>query len=344
MTLGLILVMVPYMEISDMDYIIFEEDFSKFMYPQFGDIRTTVDAMISGPIPMNWENKTEPQYRHVQDQRKFTALMNHEICSSDYGIELVYLIKSAPENYERRAAIRKTWGKIRLGSPSTRTVFLIGLTSSNQTQERLRQEHLDHGMDLVQGDFADHYYNSTLKTMMALKWAATVCPRAKYYCFFDDDYYVSNRNLFKFLSNSSASFKTQRDEVVFAGRVQFSSPPVRSWGLALSLEGKWAVSLEDYPYNRYPPFINGGSYILSNKAMRMFYYGSMFVKPYIFDDVHLGIIAKKLGIDPFHSDEFRTSKWSLKAEDFAHIVACHEFSDPCELERVWSAQKMAGYA
>ena len=34
MTLGLILVMVPYMEISDMDYIIFEEDFSKFMYPQ----------------------------------------------------------------------------------------------------------------------------------------------------------------------------------------------------------------------------------------------------------------------------------------------------------------------
>ena len=76
-----------------------------------------------------------------------------------------------------------------------------------------------------------------------------MCPRAKYYCFFDDDYYVSNRNLFKFL-NSSASLKTQKDEVLFAGRVQFSAPPVRSWGWALSLEGKWAVSLEDYPYNR----------------------------------------------------------------------------------------------
>lgn len=133
---------------------------------------------------MNWENTTEPQYRHVQDQRKFTALMNHEICSSDDGIELVYLIKSAPENFERRAAIRKTWGKTGLDSPSTRTVFLIGLTSSNQTQERLRQEHLDHGMDLVQGDFADHYYNSTLKTMMALKWAATVCPRCGHLYFY----------------------------------------------------------------------------------------------------------------------------------------------------------------
>ena len=76
----------------------------------------------------------------------------------------------------------------------------------------------------------------------------------------------------------------------------------------------------------------------------MFYYGSMFVKPYIFDDVYLGIIAKKLGIELFHSNEFRTSKWSLKAEDFAHIVASHEFSDPCELERVWNAQKKAGYA
>ena len=81
-------------------------------------------------------------------------------------------------------------------------------------------------------------------------WPQLMCPRAKYYCFFDDDYYVSNRNLFKFLSNSSASFKTQRDEVLFAGRVQFSSPPVRSWRWAVSLEGKWAVSLEDYPYNR----------------------------------------------------------------------------------------------
>ena len=49
------------------------------------------------------------------------------------------------------------------------------------------------------------------------------------------------------------------------------------------------VSLADYPYNRYPPFINGGSFILSKKAMIMFYYGSMFVKPYIFDDVNLDV-------------------------------------------------------
>ena len=157
---------------------------TKLGYLQFGDIRTTVDAMISGPIPTNWENTTEPQYRHVQDQRKFTALMNREICSSDDGIELVYLIKSAPENFERRAAIRKTWGKTGLDSPSTRTVFLVGLTGSHQTQERLRQEHLDHGMDFVQGDFADHYYNNTLKTMMALKWAATVCPRCGHLYFY----------------------------------------------------------------------------------------------------------------------------------------------------------------
>ena len=152
---------------------------------QFGDIRTTVDAMVSGATP--WTNSTKPQYRHVQDRRKFTALMNHETCSSelsDDGIELVYLIKSAPENFERRAAIRKTWGKAGLDIPFTRTVFLVGLTSSNQTQERLRQEHLDNGRDLVQGDFADHYYNNTLKTMMALKWAATVCPRCGHLYFY----------------------------------------------------------------------------------------------------------------------------------------------------------------
>ena len=38
------------------------------------------------------------------------------------------------------------------------------------------------------------------------------------------------------------------------------------------------------------------SQVLSSEALKKFYYGTMFVKPYIFDDVYLGIVAKKLDI------------------------------------------------
>ena len=36
---------------------------------------------------------------------------------------------------------------------------------------------------------------------MGLKWAATVCPEARFYAFVDDDYYLSTRNLLRFLRN-----------------------------------------------------------------------------------------------------------------------------------------------
>ena len=36
---------------------------------------------------------------------------------------------------------------------------------------------------------------------MGLKWAAKVCPEARFYAFVDDDYYVSTRNLLRFLRN-----------------------------------------------------------------------------------------------------------------------------------------------
>lgn len=85
--------------------------------------------------------------------------------------------------------------------------------------------------------------------------------------------------------------------------------------------------------------------VLSSEALKKFYYGSMFVKPYVFDDVYLGILAKKLDIEPFHSAQFWFHrKYPYKIKDFVYTVASHEFYDPIELERVWNEQKQAGNA
>ena len=37
--------------------------------------------------------------------------------------------------------------------------------------------------------------------MMGLRWAAEQCPTARFYFFVDDDYYISTRNVLRFLRN-----------------------------------------------------------------------------------------------------------------------------------------------
>ena len=108
-------------------------------------------------------------------------------------------------------------------------------------------------------------------------------------------------------------------------------------------KNKWYVSVEEYPHDKYPPFVQA-SYILSNKALRKFYYATMFVKSFRMDDVYLGILAHKLQIDPLHNPHFWDWRQSYKIEDYQYAVSSHGFSDPQELERIWNRHKRAGYA
>ena len=64
-----------------------------------------------------------------------------------------------------------------------------------------------------------------------------------------------------------------------------------------------------------------------------------------FDDIYLGIVAKKLGLDPFHSPEFYFHRKPYRGHsDYEYVVASHGFSDPQEMERLWTQQKEAGHA
>ena len=101
---------------------------------------------------------------------------------------------------------------------------------------------------------------------------------------------------------------------------------------------KWFVSIEEYPYNRFPPFINAGAYVISIKTLRTLYIASQFVKPFRFDDVYLGILAKD-GIELYHSERF----WMDNIDDLNYTIASHDFQDTKELDNIWLRQKTYGY-
>lgn len=108
------------------------------------------------------------------------------------------------------------------------------------------------------------------------------------------------------------------------------------------------MELRSEPFNldvpHFRPYITAGAYVLSRAALMDFFYASYFVKPFKFDDVYLGIIAKKLNIEPLNSNHMHLHRSAHLPQDFRYLIASHGFSNPKELEQVWNTQKMAGNA
>lgn len=57
---------------------------------------------------------------------------------------------------------------------AVKVVFLVGQTTSNETQAQIGLESEQYG-DVIQESFLDSYNNLTLKTIMMLKWVTVNC-------------------------------------------------------------------------------------------------------------------------------------------------------------------------
>jgi hypothetical protein len=341
-----------------------------FSYPLDGDVTKWAEQMKKGASPDQKPVNTHDYTILKTAKRK---CVDNDGDGHYIKLRLVYIVKSAMKHFDRRAVIRRTWGyEKRFSDVPVRTVFLLGSGDDSALQSRVEEEARKH-VDIVQGDFLDTYYNNTLKTMMGLRWAAEQCPTARFYFFADDDYYVSTRNVLRFLRNpvnypgyledpvvsfdedddptvnaaaaggkrklqQLVDFDLPDDVVLFAGHV-FQTAPHRH------KPGKFYVSLAEYPYHLWPPYVTAGSYVLSRSALIDFYYASYFVKKFRFDDVYLGIVSLKLAVEPFHSDEFHFHrKPDVAIIQYRYVVASHGFSNPTELEKFWNMQKQAGNA
>jgi hypothetical protein len=135
-------------------------------------------------------------------------------CISE-NYRLIILVKSKPRNFQRRDTIRKTWGFAkRFSDVQIKTVFLLGFEKDldNPSQHDNGQEQddtlqIDEAIekeistfgDIIQGDFHDHDYNSTIKTLMGLRWLVETCSQFRFALFVADDMYVSVKNVLKFV-------------------------------------------------------------------------------------------------------------------------------------------------
>jgi beta-1,3-galactosyltransferase / beta-1,3-N-acetylglucosaminyltransferase len=121
---------------------------------------------------------------------------------------LLIIVKSLNSNFERRNAIRNSWGyEKRFSDVIIRTIFTLGIDKDTHDRERptdiqkLIDLESEKNQDIIQFSFIDEYFNNTIKTVNGMRWAKENCIRSKFFLFVDDDYYVSVKNILAFLRN-----------------------------------------------------------------------------------------------------------------------------------------------
>lgn len=107
---------------------------------------------------------------------------------------------------------------------------------------------------------------------------------------------------------------------VFAYTV--ASSAFRTAATCLALQ----VSLDAYPFDRFPPYISAGAVLISRAAIREFYYGIQHVRLFNYDDIYTGIVAYLLAMPPLHNPQMRFWPSAITKQDLSHLICAHGFT------------------
>ncbi|XP_060068499.1 beta-1,3-galactosyltransferase brn-like [Ylistrum balloti] len=237
------------------------------------------------------------------------------------NITLLILVKSSVKNVFLRDAIRNTWGADLSKNIVLR--FMLGFSVSHAEQTKLEDETYQ---DVIVENFVDTYANNTLKTIMGFNWAVNECPTARAILFIDEDHLPRIDNIMDFLR----SFNPEQLDSLFCGIQIIMARAIRR-------KHRWSVPENVYEHKHWPPYLRGGSYVVSQKIAKRFTLAFPFVKYIHIDDSYLGIVALKLGIIPRHDHRFQTNQNQLTK--FKKQFVYNDYKNPGVLKNAWKMIK-----
>lgn len=226
-------------------------------------------------------NKTEL----IVNPHDYKILINSasSICNHNKGenILLVALVEVSPTAFKERKIIRETWGNKNLFK-LTRVVFLIGF-SKNEAINKILIEENQRFNDIVQEDFIDSYKNLTIKTIMGFKWVTEYCPKAKFALKTDDDVVINTPILERYLESVS-------EKDLYMGYYLISPNVIRNKA------SKFYASESEFNLSHYNSYQLGVGYFVSLDLARKLFEMSLQTPLFKFEDVYIGMLAKKLNI------------------------------------------------
>ena len=299
------------------DFYLYSMNIRKFFATKFGFFWTIVLLSVSSyymlsEMPLMYHViGAIAKFFHIPTafdvrQDMTTDVLPYDVKSIEYVINnpilcvsntfLVVLVKSNSKHFERRKAIRESWGNIsKWGmspSPYVLVLFSVAVAKSNHNQLQIRlNEENNACSDLIQEKFLEDFHNLTRKVVGQINWMKKFCPNAKYFMSTDDDVFVNIRNLVHYLHHSES-------DDLYLGCVHSGSSPERD------STSKYFVSRSIYSGLYYPDYCPGAGYVLSSHVIQLMY-DQMFGLPLFYiDDVFVGILAAKVGVKAYNSAQF----------------------------------------
>ncbi|XP_022096895.1 uncharacterized protein LOC110982638 isoform X2 [Acanthaster planci] len=233
----------------------------------------------------------------VINPHPFHFLMkNSDACvkgaNPDGYVDVLCLVYTAPSDSYMRSLIRKTWASAKeVKGKRIVTMFLLGQRNLEIQQLIELENNLYH--DIIQEDFTDSYYNLTIKTIMGLKWASYYCSNARFIVKMDIDMFVNVYNLVDRIDQVPTSGLAE-------GNRKDVTKPIRY------KQSKWYTSKDVYPEDSYPPYLNGPAYLISADLAARIYKESFTTQFLPWEDAFVGIIMKKIHVDPKYSGVYDT--------------------------------------
>ncbi|KAL3991475.1 hypothetical protein ACER0C_011100 [Sarotherodon galilaeus] len=243
---------------------------------------------------------------------------------------LLFAIKSSPRNFERRQAVRETWGQemVYPNGLKVRMVFLLGSSPPQDPDlSPLLSFEAKHYGDILQWDFHETFLNLTLKMNMLLDWTLKNCPHASFVFSGDDDVFVNTPALVRYIESLEAS----KVSSLYAGHVISVGSPLRD------SKSKYYIPMTFYD-GPYPPYAGGGGYLMSGALLESLYSVLHIIPFFPIDDVYIGMCFMALGISPEAHSGFQT--FDIRAEDrenlcaYKNLILVHQRS-PQEIKNLW---------
>lgn len=245
---------------------------------------------------------------------------------------LLLAIKSLIPHFDRRQAIRESWGKeIKSGDVTVVRVFLLGETPREDNypnlSDMLRFESETH-RDILLWNYRDTFFNLTLKEVLFLKWVSSTCPDVQFVFKGDDDVFVNTHQILDYLK----SLTKDKAKDLFIGDVIKDAGPHREKKL------KYYIPESIYE-GSYPPYAGGGGFLYSGNLALRLTNASEQVLLYPIDDVYTGMCLQKLGLAPEKHKGFRTFDIEEKQRDnicsYTNLMLVHS-RKPQEMIKIWT--------
>ena len=253
--------------------------------------------------PMQVDEFYRRKYKIVNEYKYKYMITPKQSCNHD--TYMVILVHSFHPYYDRRTAIRSTWGGAATGShmwprrtinKKVKLFFILGTHPLISMNSEIQKESKQYD-DIIQGNFFDAYVNMTLKSLLGLKYVSEYCKDVKYMFKSDDDMIVNIPYLLEILEQK------QLHRSIMG--------PLNTGSMVFRV-GKWKINARDFPFISYPPYESGSGYVITNDIVRELYNASHYVRYFHVDDAYItGVLGKIIQVN--HEKQKGFAFWTDKA-------------------------------